>query len=383
MPVGAQVAALGPADRRQKRDAVPAQPGPLLPRRELDVRARPAHRPGSSSSSRSNCALPCQSCQARSKESLTPRRRCSGESTRNSPPNDQNAWPPRLAAFSWSTQRRPACRRRSSSCGGDQPGQARSDDDHVWIHLPSLKNWRLSPARRRARSVSRTSDRASGPAVQSPRAAADATLCSGERDRSMDPRGRPNHLLKDATRSCLRTRYLPSRPAELSRRVRSAPPLAVWWVPSGVALACSRARRSGSSWLAAAIFICSALREPLARAGGDLLALLSLARAVGHSSARCSFAAGAGRRPAPCARSARFPASPSPAAFIGPTAGRRPSAGPQGSFQPVVAGSAEFNLLWWGSAVLGASLFAPVLLTWEWPSRYRPRGTESTCSRSR
>src|SRR5689334_16342700 len=37
-------------------------------------------------------------------------RRCSGLSTRNSPPNDQNAWPPSDASGSWSTSstRRPA-----------------------------------------------------------------------------------------------------------------------------------------------------------------------------------------------------------------------------------------------------------------------------------
>src|SRR5262249_21975482 len=35
--------------------------------------------------------------------SVTPRRRCSGELTKNRPPNDQYAWPPRFAAFSCST----------------------------------------------------------------------------------------------------------------------------------------------------------------------------------------------------------------------------------------------------------------------------------------
>ena len=49
-------------------------------------------------------ALPRQSVQASSKESLTPIRRCSGLSTRKRPPNDQNACPPRFAAFSWSTR---------------------------------------------------------------------------------------------------------------------------------------------------------------------------------------------------------------------------------------------------------------------------------------
>src|SRR6201999_871389 len=42
--------------------------------------------------------------------SRMPTRRCSGDPTRNNPPNDQNAWPPRLAAGSWSSSstRRPA-----------------------------------------------------------------------------------------------------------------------------------------------------------------------------------------------------------------------------------------------------------------------------------
>src|SRR5690606_4256848 len=44
--VGAQVAALGPADGGQEGDAVPVEPGPLLPRRPLDIGAGPAHRPG-------------------------------------------------------------------------------------------------------------------------------------------------------------------------------------------------------------------------------------------------------------------------------------------------------------------------------------------------
>ena len=58
---------------------------------------------GCSPSRRSQPAEPCQSCQASSKESRTPRRRCMGESTRNMPPKDQCAWPPRLASFSCSS----------------------------------------------------------------------------------------------------------------------------------------------------------------------------------------------------------------------------------------------------------------------------------------
>ena len=45
VPVRPQVAALGPADGRQERDAVPGQPVALLPGGELDVGARPPDRP--------------------------------------------------------------------------------------------------------------------------------------------------------------------------------------------------------------------------------------------------------------------------------------------------------------------------------------------------
>ncbi len=43
---GPQVAALGPADGGQEGDAVPGEPGSLLPRRPLHVGPGPAHRPG-------------------------------------------------------------------------------------------------------------------------------------------------------------------------------------------------------------------------------------------------------------------------------------------------------------------------------------------------
>src|SRR3954453_24194988 len=56
------------------------------------------------SSSRSNPAVPSQSCRASSSESCTRSRRCSGESTRNSPPKDHHACPPREASGSWSTR---------------------------------------------------------------------------------------------------------------------------------------------------------------------------------------------------------------------------------------------------------------------------------------
>src|SRR3954468_6498865 len=63
-----------------------------------------AHCRGQWSSSRSNPAVPSQSCRASSSESCTRSRRCSGESTRNSPPKDHHACPPREASGSWSTR---------------------------------------------------------------------------------------------------------------------------------------------------------------------------------------------------------------------------------------------------------------------------------------
>src|SRR6266702_497470 len=42
---GVQVAAFGPADRGQETDAMPGQPGLLLPGRELHIRPGPPHRP--------------------------------------------------------------------------------------------------------------------------------------------------------------------------------------------------------------------------------------------------------------------------------------------------------------------------------------------------
>src|SRR3954451_9352667 len=63
-----------------------------------------AHWRGQWSSARSKPAVPNQSCRASSSESWTRRRRCSGESTRNSPPKDHHACPPSDASGSWSTR---------------------------------------------------------------------------------------------------------------------------------------------------------------------------------------------------------------------------------------------------------------------------------------
>ena len=61
-------------------------------------------------------------------------RRCSGLSTRNRPPNDQNAWPPSEASGSWSTQDHPPAGVGQLG-GGDQAGQAGADDDDVGVQV--------------------------------------------------------------------------------------------------------------------------------------------------------------------------------------------------------------------------------------------------------
>ena len=107
VPVGAAVAALGPADDREEPVPLLAQPGPLLAGGEVDVRLGPARaasgpRRGRTARCRASPAGPAR------RESLMPIRRCSGLSTRNSPPSDQNAWPPRTARAPGRARARPA-----------------------------------------------------------------------------------------------------------------------------------------------------------------------------------------------------------------------------------------------------------------------------------
>ena len=64
-----------------------------------------------------------------------PIRRCSGVSTRNSPPNDQNACPPRSLLALLVEQQHPAAGVGGLGCG-DQPGQAGSHHDDVGVHAP-------------------------------------------------------------------------------------------------------------------------------------------------------------------------------------------------------------------------------------------------------
>src|SRR4051794_4574738 len=112
-----------PSARPDPRSAQPTTGNNRTPRARSQARFSPAanstyaraHRcgqrsAGRSPSRRSKPAVPSQSCQASAAPSRMPIRRCSGESTRKSPPNDQKAWPPRLASLSWSTRttRRPA-----------------------------------------------------------------------------------------------------------------------------------------------------------------------------------------------------------------------------------------------------------------------------------
>src|SRR5699024_12772220 len=65
--------------------------------------ARPAPHPFPTRRS-SDLAVPIQSCQASSLESLIPIILCSGESTKNKPPNDHQACPPRFCSPSCSSK---------------------------------------------------------------------------------------------------------------------------------------------------------------------------------------------------------------------------------------------------------------------------------------
>ena len=91
-PEAGVAAALGPADDRDERVPHRGEPGASLPCSPLDVSACPFARPRVFRPVETR--VPCQSCHARSTESRTRSRRCSGVSTRNSPPNDHHACPP-------------------------------------------------------------------------------------------------------------------------------------------------------------------------------------------------------------------------------------------------------------------------------------------------
>ena len=88
------------------------EPRALLARREVHVGLGPAPRPVVLVAVEARGAEPVL--HASSRESRIRSRRCSGLSTKNSPPSDQNAWPPSEASASWSRRmtRRPASPRR-------------------------------------------------------------------------------------------------------------------------------------------------------------------------------------------------------------------------------------------------------------------------------
>ena len=134
----APAAALGPADDREEPDA-PSRAARRASRPRRTRRRPPPQRRGQASSGRSNCADPSQSCSARSNESCTPIRRCSGVSTRNSPPRR----PERLTAegLRAAPGRRAATRAPGvrELGGGDQPGEPRSYDDGVGVHTRMLR----------------------------------------------------------------------------------------------------------------------------------------------------------------------------------------------------------------------------------------------------
>ena len=112
--------ALGPADQCERPQAALTQPAALLPRRKIHVGVRPLPRPVVLGPVETGGAQPVL--QRQLVAVADPSRRCSGLSTKNSPPNDQNAWPPMLSAFSWSTirTRRP---RSTSSHAATRPAR--------------------------------------------------------------------------------------------------------------------------------------------------------------------------------------------------------------------------------------------------------------------
>ena len=164
--LGRQIAAaLGPADDREPAHAPRVQPGRASRRRRRRRRPPPTCA-ASDPPSRSKPAVPIQSCSARSWLSRMRMRRCSGESTNISPPNDQNACPPSDCSPSWSSRitRLPGV---DQLAGRDQPGQPAADDDHIRVHaflsrpLPAgvcgLSSRRSRPARAASRGRARAS----------------------------------------------------------------------------------------------------------------------------------------------------------------------------------------------------------------------------------
>ena len=139
VPVGQVAAPLGPADQREPPHPHAVQPGPLLPGGEGDVGLRPAVRPvvlarrvvGSAVEERAaHPVLPGQLVG-----SLMPIRRCSGLPTRNRPPNDQKAWPPRFDSGSWSSSstRRPARASSAVAVSPASPAPTTIASASIWL----------------------------------------------------------------------------------------------------------------------------------------------------------------------------------------------------------------------------------------------------------
>ena len=131
-PPAVPAAALGPPDDGEEPDALLVQPRPLLAGGELQVGLGPAAAASGPRRGRTRRTAEPVLSRASARESCTPIRRCSGESMRNSPPNDHQAWPPNDAAGSCSTIVTRLARIQEFG-GGDQAGEAGSDDDGVGL----------------------------------------------------------------------------------------------------------------------------------------------------------------------------------------------------------------------------------------------------------
>jgi signal transduction histidine kinase len=165
---------------------------------------------------------------------------------------------------------------------------------------------------------------------------------------------------------------------QLSYRTAFTPAgaLAVWWAPSGLALAALvRSDRRSYPWLLVALFVAATAVNLSQGIRPIELPFRSLADclepAAGAWLLRRWFGPGVNLHT--LREVAGFAVAGS---VVGPSVGAV-AAGLSGLlFKPSLVTTGAFTLLWWGSAVLGASLFAPILLTWRTPRRW-PSGARA------
>ncbi len=131
MPVGTEVAAIGPAYRWHEADAEIGEVGLLLPGGEFDVGASPSRR---------TCVFVAEAVEPgaarpivkRGRANRIPARRCSGLSTR---PAEGSEGPSTEVGVVLLIDHEDAFTSASQFVGRDQSGQARTDHDDVNLHV--------------------------------------------------------------------------------------------------------------------------------------------------------------------------------------------------------------------------------------------------------